>query len=115
MRTHGQVDRSALLEEISLIYQEDYARALSPLKYLRTITFSHNLGAAANDVEPRSPTPEELIAWMEREKVRLEATARLYASCINRLERVVMKQSDAKVFRDEKGDVARVTACLGDA
>ena len=48
--------------------QEDYASALSSLRFLRTIMFSHNLGAAANDPEPRSPTPEELLAWMEREK-----------------------------------------------
>lgn len=77
--------------------------------------FSHNLGAAANDAEPRSPSPEELVAWMDREKLRLEAAARLYAGFINRLERVVMKQSAAKIFRDEKGTVTRVTACLGDA
>jgi len=76
--------------------------------------FSHNLGAAANDTEPRSPSPEELVAWMDREKVRLEATARLYAGFIDCLEKVVMKQSAAKIFRDEKGNVERVTACLGD-
>ena len=83
--------------------------------FLHTIMFSHNLGAAANDPEPRSPSPEELLAWMDREKVRLEKTARLYASYIPRLEKVVMKQSAAKIFRDSKGDVERVTACLGDA
>lgn len=77
--------------------------------------FSHNLGAAANDTEPRSPSPEELVAWMDREKVRLEATARLYAGFIDRLEKVVMKQSAAKIFRDENGSVERVMACLGDA
>jgi hypothetical protein len=76
--------------------------------------FSHNLGAAANDPEPRSPTPEELLAWMEREKVRLEGTARLYASYIHRLEKVIMKQSAAMIYRDNWGDVERVTACLGD-
>jgi len=95
--------------------QEDYASALSPLKFLHTVMFSHNLGAASNDTEPRSPSPEELVAWMDREKVRLEATARLYAGFIDRLEKVVMKQSAAKIFRDEKGSVERVTACLGDA
>ena len=77
--------------------------------------FSHNLGAAANDPEPRSPTPEELVGWMEREKVRLEGTTRIYASYIRRLERVVMKQSAAKILRNERGQVVRVTACLGDA
>lgn len=77
--------------------------------------FSHNLGAAANDPEPRSPTPDELVAWMEREKVRLEGTARLYANYICRLRKVVMKQSAANVFRDGRGNVERVTACLGDA
>lgn len=76
--------------------------------------FSHNLGAAANDPEPRSPTPEELLAWMERERVRLERTARLYAGYVPRLEKVVMKQSVAKIFRDNKGDVERVMAYLGD-
>ena len=76
--------------------------------------FSHNLGAAANDMEPRSPTPEELLSWMEREKVRLEKTARLYTSYILNLERVVMKQSAAKIFRDSDGNVEKVTACLGD-
>jgi hypothetical protein len=76
--------------------------------------FSHNLGAAANDAEPRSPTPNELVAWMDREKIRVEETARLYARFIDRLERVVMKQSTAKVFRDNKGKVEQVTACLGD-
>jgi hypothetical protein len=87
---------------------------LSPLKYLHTIIFSHNLGAAANDPEPRSPSPEELLAWMEREKVRLEGTARLYASYNCRLEKVVMKQSAAKIFRDDEGSVERVVAYLGD-
>ena len=77
--------------------------------------FSHNLGAAANDAEPRSPTPEEAVAWIERERVRLEATARLYAGRVQRLENVVMKQSAARIFRDDQGRVARVTACLGDA
>jgi hypothetical protein len=76
--------------------------------------FSHNLGAAENDLEPRSPSPEELLAWMDREKVRLEKTARLYAGYINKLEKVIMKQSAAKIFRDERGNVERVTACLGD-
>jgi hypothetical protein len=76
--------------------------------------FSHNLGAASNDMEPRSPTPEELLCWMEREKIRLEKTARLYASYIPNLERVVMKQSAAKIFRDLDGNVEQVTACLGD-
>jgi len=76
--------------------------------------FSHNLGAAANDMEPRSPTPEELLLWMEREKIRLEKVARLYASYIPNLERVVMKQSAAKIFRDSDGNVEKVTACLGD-
>lgn len=76
--------------------------------------FSHNLGAAANDPEPRSPTPDELVAWMEREKVRLEDSARLYASYLRRLHKVVMKQSAANIFRDGKGNVERVTACLGD-
>ena len=52
---------------------------------------------------------------MDREKVRLEATARLYAGFIDRLEKVVMKQSAAKIFRDENGSVERVMACLGDA
>jgi hypothetical protein len=77
--------------------------------------FSHNLGAAANDMEPRSPTPEELVAWMEREKVRLENIAILYASYIEMLEKVVMKQSTAEIVRDAKGNVERVIACLGDA
>jgi hypothetical protein len=76
--------------------------------------FSHNLGAAENDLEPREPTPEELAAWMEREKVRLERIARLYAGYIDRLERVVMKQSAARIIRDAKGNVQCVTACLGD-
>ena len=76
--------------------------------------FSHNLGAAANDMEPRSPTPEELLSWMERERVRLEKTTRLYASYIPNLEKVVMKQSAAKIFRDKDGNVEKVTACLGD-
>jgi hypothetical protein len=76
--------------------------------------FSHNLGAAANDPEPRSPTPEELLAWMEREKLRLEKTARLYATYIDRLGKVVMKQSAARILRDEQSVVERVTACLGD-
>jgi hypothetical protein len=51
---------------------------------------------------------------MEREKIRLEKTARLYASYIPNLERVVMKQSAAKIFRDRDGNVEEVTACLGD-
>jgi hypothetical protein len=76
--------------------------------------FSHNLGAAANDIEPRSPTPEELLSWMERERIRLEKTTRLYASYIPNLEKVVMKQSAAKIFRDSDGNVEKVTACLGD-
>jgi hypothetical protein len=76
--------------------------------------FSHNLGAAANDIEPRSPSPEELLLWMEREKIRLEKAARLYASYIPNLERVVMKQSAAKIFRNSDGNVEKVTACLGD-
>lgn len=76
--------------------------------------FSHNLGAAANDPEPRSPTPEELLAWMEREKIRLGGTARLYAGYIHRLEKVVMKQSAAMIYRDNWGNVERVIACLGD-
>jgi len=76
--------------------------------------FSHSLGSAANDPEPRSPSPDELVAWMDREKVRLEKTARLYASCLQRLGRVVMKQSDAKIFRDDHGDVQRIVAYLGD-
>ena len=76
--------------------------------------FSHNLGAAANDMEPRSPTPEELLLWMDREKIRLEKAVRLYASYIPNLERVVMKQSAAKIFRDSNGNVEKVTACLGD-
>jgi hypothetical protein len=76
--------------------------------------FSHNLGTAANDAEPRSPTPDELVSWMEREKVRLEKTARLYAGYIHRLEKVVMKQSAARIFRDDKGNVKRVAAYLGD-
>lgn len=87
---------------------------MSQLKYLHTIIFSHNLGAAANDPEPRSPSPEELLAWMEREKVRLEETARLYASYIRRLEKVVMKQSAAKIFRNEEDKVERVIAYVGD-
>jgi hypothetical protein len=89
--------------------------ALSPLKFLHSIVFSHNLGAAANDTEPRSPTPDELVAWMDREKIRLEKTAILYGSHIKKLERVVMKQSAAKIVRDENGNVEKVTACLGDA
>jgi hypothetical protein len=76
--------------------------------------FSHNLGAAANDMEPRSPSPEELLLWIEREKIRLEKAARLYASYIPNLERVVMKQSAAKIFRDSDGNVEKVTAYLGD-
>jgi len=84
------------------------------LNFLHTIVFSHSLGAAANDPEPRSPTPDELVAWMDREKVRLEKTARLYASYIPRLERVVMKQSDAKIIRDDNGGVNRIIACLGE-
>lgn len=76
--------------------------------------FSHNLGAAANDMEPRSPTPEELLSWMERERIRLEQTTRLYASYIPNLEKVVMKQSAAKIFRDSDGNVEKVTAYLGD-
>jgi hypothetical protein len=94
--------------------QEDYAAALSPLSSLHTILFSHNLGAAADDCEPRSPTPEELEAWMERERLRLEATARLYARYVPKLRKIVMKQSAAEVFRDEFGNVDHVTACLGD-
>lgn len=76
--------------------------------------FSHNLGAAANDMEPRSPTPEELLSWMGRERIRLEQTTRLYASYIPNLEKVVMKQSAAKIFRDSDGNVEKVTAYLGD-
>lgn len=94
--------------------QEDYASALSPLNFLRTIIFSHNLGAAANDCEPRSPTPDELESWTEREKVRLEMAARLYAGYVLRLQKIVMKQSAAEIFRDEFGGVERITACLGD-
>jgi hypothetical protein len=76
--------------------------------------FSHNLGAAAGDLEPRSPTPEDFLAWMEREKGRFENTARLYARYVDRLERVVMKQSAARIIRDDEGNVESVVACLGD-
>jgi hypothetical protein len=84
------------------------------LKNLHTIIFSHNLGAEANDLEPRSPTPEELEAWMVREKVRLEKTARMYSTYVERLKKIVMKQSAANIFRDEYGQVEQVVACLLD-
>jgi hypothetical protein len=51
---------------------------------------------------------------MEREGVRLEATARLYAGYVQKLRKIVMKQSAAEIFRDELGGVDHVTACPGD-
>jgi hypothetical protein len=51
---------------------------------------------------------------MERERVRLEATARLYVRYVPKLRKIVMKQSAAEIFRDESGSVDHVTACLGD-
>lgn len=93
---------------------------MAPLKHLRSIILSHDLGAAENDPEPRCSTPEpsgpsgkELEDWMERETKRLESAAKMYASYIPSLESVMFKQSGAKVVRNKDGKVERIVPYVG--
>ena len=93
---------------------------MAPLKHLRSIILSHDLGAAENDPEPRCKTPEpsgptsqELNDWMEREAKRLELTANLYAGYIPSLESIMFKQSGARVVRNKDGKVENIEPYVG--